>query len=161
MVWHTPTMSFMSLESAIALTGKSRRTLWRRIQDEAAHRAAKDARGRTLIANDWVRQNTPVPMGDDDWALVLAADRGDANAQSEVGVRFLQAGLHDAAVFWFEQAAEQAQADALHWLSHCHIAGKGVRQSDDMALVYLAKAAAAGHSIASEQMAALKGSLLR
>ncbi|MEJ7930619.1 hypothetical protein WG922_11600 [Ramlibacter sp. AN1015] len=158
-MWHTLRMGFLSFETAIAVTGKSRRTLWRRLQDEVLQRS--DARGRTLIDSDWVRRNSTLPLDGQEWDLVVAADSGDAAAQCEVGTLCLQAGLHDSAVFWFREAAEHGLPDALHWLAHCHVTGKGVPQSDDLALSFLAKAAAAGHTIASEQMSGIKSRLLR
>ncbi|MDE2416128.1 MAG: hypothetical protein KGM60_15360 [Comamonadaceae bacterium] len=54
------------------------------------------------------------------------------------------------------RAADQGEADAMHWLGLLHAAGLGEAGGGDaMALMWLAKAAAHGHAIAAQQVAAL------
>jgi uncharacterized protein len=160
-MWHTARMDAVSLQTSVVLTGKSRRTLWRRIEEEALRRDADNSRGRTLVDGAWVRQQSLIPFGDEEWALVISADRGNADAQAELGVLFLEAGLEEGAVYWFEQAAAQEHPHALHWLAHCHIAGKGAPEDHSLGLMYLARAASVGQAIAIEQLAAIKRSVLR
>lgn len=154
-------MGAVSLQTAIAITGKSRRTLWRRIEAADLRRDGENSRNKTLLDGDWVRQNGLVNMDDEAWRLVLAADGGDADAQNEVGVLFLEAKIDAVALYWFEQAAAQNHADALHWLAHCHVAGKGAPENHALGMMYLARAANLGHVIASEQLSAIHRQVLR
>ena len=154
-------MGAVSLQTAIVITGKSRRTLWRRIEEADLRRDADNSRNRTLLDGDWVRQNSLVDMGDEEWGLVLAGVGGDAAAQNGEGGVFLEAKIEAAALYWFEQAAAQNHADALHWLAHCHVAGKGAPENHALGMMYLARAANLGHVIASEQLSAIHRQVLR
>jgi TPR repeat protein len=154
-------MEAVSLQTAIVITGKSRRTLWRRIEEADLRRDAEANRNKTLLDGNWVRQNSLLDLDDEEWGLVLAADGGDAEAQNEVGVLFLEAQMEAAALYWFEQAAAQNHADALHWLAHCHVTGKGAPENHALGMMYLARAANLGHVIANEQLSAIQRSVLR
>lgn len=61
-----------------------------------------------------------------------------------------------AASYWLELAAAQGDADAMHWLGMLHAAGCGGEKDEHLALMWIAKAAAHGHRIAREQLAALR-----
>lgn len=145
-------MTGISVESAIALTDLSRRTWWRRISDGQVSRVADDARGRAMLAWSDVQPHICVPMGADELALVLRADAGDAEAQNDLGQLFLNAGKHKAAHYWFGQAAQQDNADAMQWLGFCYVTGSGVAKDDHLGIMWLAKAAAHGHVIAQAQI---------
>ena len=88
--------------------------------------------------------------------LLCQADAGDAQAQADIGQWFFEAGRQSVAVYWFELAAAQGQADAMQCLGQCYAAGAGVARNDNMALMWIAKAAAHGHAIAQRQMAGLQ-----
>jgi TPR repeat protein len=91
-------------------------------------------------------------MAPGDHRLVFQADAGDAEAQNDIGQLFLLAGKPRAALYWFQQAVQQDNADAMHWLGHCYISGSGVPQDHHVGLMWIAKAAAVGHVIAQGQM---------
>ena len=122
-------------------------------------------------ANAWSAQ---------DVQTLVRADQGEALAQAQMGSQFALLALrgaatatppapgHDAgriAHYFLERAAEQAQADAMHWLGLLYAAGLGPTgdasdadadtSNNAMALMWIAKAAAHGHAIARQQLAAL------
>ena len=88
-------------------------------------------------------------------ALLLEADRGDSEAQSDVALLCLQQGRADIAFYWFNLAAQQGHADAMHYLSELYQKGDGVEQCESTAMLWRAKAAGAGHAIAQAQMAGI------
>jgi hypothetical protein len=147
----------ISLQAAVTLTDKSRRTLWRRVSDGSLQRGPGDGQGRTMVWLDEVLADACLPFTPEDLALVRAADAGDAQAQSEVGLLFLEAGHHTSALYWLDLAVRQKHADALHWLARCHIGGWGCPPDENLGLMWLARAAALGHAVSTAQMAALKG----
>lgn len=87
----------ISLEAAVALTGRSRRTWWRRIEEGAVAKLAPDARGRALLVFDEVRPAIGLALDDEDMAAILRADGGDAQAQAQVGALFALAALKEEA----------------------------------------------------------------
>ena len=96
-----------------------------------------------------------VPIAPEDQPFILLADAGNASAQDDIGHLFLLAEKHQAAVFWFQQAAQQKNPDAMQWLGHCYVNGKGVPKDENLGMMWMAKAAALGHVIAQGQMKGL------
>jgi TPR repeat protein len=89
-------------------------------------------------------------------ALLAQADAGDAEAQSDIGEMFMSSGRHEAGRYWLELAAEQGHANAMQCLARCYLSGQGAPKDENMAIRWLADAAARGHFIAREQMRALR-----
>ena len=85
-------------------------------------------------------------------ALILAADRGDPQAQTEVAVLLLQVEQYDAAVYWLQKASAR-NPEAMHQLARCYLDGKGVPEDIHLGMMWLHKAAASGHEIAKAQAA--------
>lgn len=148
-------MQPISLEAVIAMTGRSKRTWWRRMAEQQVQRQAKDAAGRTTLAFDDIVQEVCMPLDDEDKALILRADAGNSEAQNEVGQLFLGADKPEIAVYWLRAAAAQGHADAMQLLGGCYAAGNGVPKDVPLSLMWLAKAAAAGHLIAVSQITGL------
>ena len=151
-------MNSISLDAVAALTGIGRSTLWRKLADGALAKGEKDARGRaTLALSDvlgLICDSTGVPFNDDDVAVLLQADAGDAEAQADIGaLLYVHApgGGREAALYWLRAAAEQGSAEAMQWLGTAH-AAKGTEQGDQLAVMWIAKAAALGHPIARRQL---------
>ena len=96
-----------------------------------------------------------VPIKPEDKQVILLADAGDAEAQDDIGQIFLMSEKYQAAFYWFEQASQKNTPDAMQWLGHCYINGKGVPKDENLGLMWTAKAAALGHVIAQEQMKGL------
>jgi len=152
--------STISIDTASAITDLSRRTWWRRISAEKVTRVKNDDRGRTVLLWEEVAPHMPVAMTPENKALVLLADAGDADAQNDLGQLFLVSGKPHAAFYWFALAAQQNNADAMQWLGHCYVNGKGVAKDENMGVMWIAKAAALGHVIAQGQMQGLIGRAL-
>ncbi|MBU1360054.1 MAG: SEL1-like repeat protein [Gammaproteobacteria bacterium] len=146
----------MSLETAIALSGRSRRTWWRRISAGTVRRFDNDARGRTMLSLRDILPDLCVTMQSEDLNGVVRADAGDAEAQNDLGQRFFLAGKYEAACHWFRLAAAQDHADAMQWLAQCYLGGRGVAADENLALMWLARAAAHGSVIAQGQLQALR-----
>ena len=83
------------------------------------------------------------------------ADAGDADAQSDVALYFLERQRPLLALPWLEWAAAQDHADALHWLGRLHIDRQLPEASLAQGLMYLAKSATLGHAISAAQIDAL------
>jgi TPR repeat protein len=151
------TLSVISLDTACAITDISRSTWRRRIGKENNMRATDDARGRVMLLWSAVAPYICVPIEPEDKQLILLADDGVADAQNDIGQLFLIAGKHKAAFYWFGQAAQQNNPDAMQWIGLCHVNGKGVPADENLGIMWIARAAALGHVIAQAQMQGLIG----
>lgn len=149
-------MRTISLATAIIISERSRSTWWRRIADGAVARVADDSKGRAVLRWEDVLPQVCVPLQEDDKAHLLRADAGDAAAQGDMGQLFATHQKFEIAVYWLRQAAEQGEADAMQWLGSAYAAGSGVSQDDNLAIMWIAKAAAHGHLIALEQMRGMR-----
>lgn len=151
-------MNSISLDAVAALTGIGRSTLWRKVADGALAKGEKDARGRATLALadvlGLIRDGTGVPFDAEDVAMLLQADAGDAQAQADIGALLQVRGGGAAARYWLQAAAEQGSAEAMHWLGTAQAAG-GSEQDRQMAVMWIAKAAALGHPIARQQLQGL------
>ena len=172
----------ISLHTAAILTGgRSVRTWQRRIEEGLVPRLGDGV--RALVPFEAVQQSMEGVPGEaanawsaQDVQTLVRADQGEALAQAQMGSQFALLALrgaapatppapgHDAgriAHYFLERAAEQAQADAMHWLGLLYAAGLGPAgdasdaDNNAMALMWIAKAAAHGHAIARQQLAAL------
>lgn len=177
----TPQEHPISLTTAAVLSGRSLRTWQRRVEDGVVPRLG-GAGGRTLVPFAAVRPALAVALDDEDVAVLERADQGDAAAQADIGARLALAALREArdallsnpgggsiapALHFLTQAAQQGEADAMHWLATVHAAGlaeghgagdtaePGADTAEALALMWLAKAAAHGHAIARQQLAQL------
>ena len=150
-------MDTISLDAAEAVTGISRRTLWRRVTDGTIGRCDTGGRSRAMLALGDVLPLVEVQLSAEDRATLLRADAGDAQAQADMGALFYVAGAHKAALYWLQEAAAQDNADAMQWLGTAYAGGGGViPQDDNLAIMWLARAAALGHRIAAYQLEQLR-----
>ena len=148
-------MEAISIDASIVITGRSRRTWWRRISEGAVLRVADDGRGRAMLCWDEVLSHICIVMSPEDLVFVLRADAGDAEAQNDIGQLFSIAGKYEAALYWLQQAAQQGNPDAMQWLGRCHLSGEGVPKDENLGIMWIAKAASHGHVIAKSQMNAM------
>ncbi|HEX7864867.1 MAG TPA: tetratricopeptide repeat protein [Variovorax sp.] len=146
----------ISLEAAIAMTGISKRTLWRRVSDGTIAKHNEDSRGRAMLAFAQIACLIELALSDEDLHTIVKADSGDANAQTDAGAMFFVAGRFDAAVYWLDLAAAQGNADAMQWLGNCHASGLGVPKDESLAIMWIAKAASLGHPVACRQIQGMK-----
>jgi uncharacterized protein len=153
-------MDLISIAAVMALTGQSERTLRRKIADGTLPKVETGNLNKVMIPADAIQAQLCIPMCDVDWSLVLRADAGDAEAQTDLGLLLLSHGKPGAAVSWLEQAAKQGSAEAMHWLGRLHVDGQGVQRDDNLAMMWLAKAAAAGSRISQQQMQSIRDTLM-
>ena len=142
----------ISLEAAIAITKRSRSTWWRYIADGKITRRQDDVRGRAMLSWHEVVPDIIVSMDGEELSMLLVADAGDAEAQNEIGQIFLRKEEYKAAIYWFKQAAIKDNPDAMYWLAHCYINGKGVEKDTNVGIMWLARSASCGHVISQAVM---------
>lgn len=145
----------INLEAAASVTQLSKRTLWRRLSEGRITRQANDAEGRTMFTFEDLVPMLCVPVGQDDQDLIVEAAAGNAEAQTDLALLFLDAGKPEIGLHWLTLAADQGHTDAMHHLSKLYIQGSGIPKNDSLGLMWLAKAASLGHLIANEQITAL------
>jgi TPR repeat protein len=145
----------ISLEVAAVITERSRRTWQRRLADGGVDRVSEDSRGRSMLQLVDVLPLVCVPLGVEEREVLLRADDGSASAQCDIGQVFDLHGKHEIAIYWWMQASEQDNADAMQCLGSAHAEGRGVPKDQNLALMWIARAAATGHVIAAEQIRGL------
>jgi len=145
----------INLEAAASVTQLSKRTLWRRLSEGQVTRQANDEEGRTMLTFEDLVPMLCIPMASEDHDLLIEAAAGDAEAQNDLGLLFLDADKPDIGLHWLTLAADQGHPDAMHNLSKLYIKGTGPQKNDSLGLMWLAKAASLGHVIAGEQITAL------
>lgn len=163
-------MQSISLDAAEAMTGISRRTLWRRVADGELTSTGKDARNRAVLALEglqgWMQGYTGLVFSAQDLNRLCQADTGDAQAQVDLGAWLYTSPRavprvenSQPALYWLHLAAEQNHGDAMHWLATV-AANTGTQQGHYESLMWLAKAAMQGHPIATAQLQALLDAVL-
>lgn len=145
----------INLEAATSVTQLSKRTLWRRLSEGQITRQGNDEEGRTMLTFEDLVPMLCIPMTQDDHELVIEVAAGDAVAQTDLALLFLDADKSDIGLSWLTLAADQGHPDAMHHLSKLYIQGTGPQKNDSLGLMWLAKAASLGHVIAGEQITAL------
>lgn len=142
-----------NLTTVMALTGWSKRTLWRRVSDGTVVREdLSEGEKITKLRFNALTQHLCIPISDEDFGLIDQADAGDPEAQTDLAVLFLANDEFKGAMFWLESAAKKDYSEAMHLIGMCHLLGKGFSKNENLGVMWLAKAAAAGHVIAQEQM---------
>ena len=145
----------INLEAASSITQLSKRTLWRRLSEGQITRQDNDDEGRTMITFEDIVPMLCMPTAQQDYDLIVEAAAGDAEAQNNVALLFLEADKPDLALHWLTLAADQGHPDAMHNLSKLYIQGSGTPKNDSLGLMWLGKAAALGHVIAGQQVTGL------
>ena len=145
----------INVEAAVWITQLSKRTLWRRLAEGQITRQENDGEGRTMLTFEDLVPMLCIPVAPQDHDLIIEAAAGDAEAQNDLALLFLDADKSDIGLHWLTLAADQGHPDAMHNLSKLYIQGSGTPKNDSLGLMWLGKAAALGHIIAGEQVAAL------
>ncbi len=146
-------MQHISLQAAITLTEWSERTIRRRLADGSLLSAASHKETyKNLISFASVSQHFCISLTAEDVDILYDAENGDAAAQTDLAVLFLEHDKPKSALYWLEAAAKQNHADAIHLLGCCYLQGQGVSQDDNNAIMWIAKAAAYGHTLALAQI---------
>lgn len=151
-------MQSINFDTAMAITGLSRTSLWRRIStDRTSCESMGQAKGHTRVRIDLDRALAwgGLALEEEDRTLILDADGGNAEAQCDLGLLLLEVGQPNRAIYWLEQAAAQGSADAMQWLGKCYASGEGVEHDEEKAKEWIKKAAQHGSLIAQRQMLTL------
>lgn len=147
----------LSIQAVITLTEWSERTIRRRLAENTLKSVGQSGSyNKTLICFDSIREEVCIPLTSDDIRLVQRADSGDAEAQMDVALLFFSHGKMKSALYWLEAAAKQNYPDAMQWLGECYLRGEGVPEDENIAVMWIAKAAAQGHLIAMRQIEAMR-----
>lgn len=150
-------MPHVSLQAAATLTEWSERTLRRRIA-EGRLKCAGDNKAyyKTMICFEAIKQDVCIDLDADDIELIQNADAGNAKAQNDLALLFLENNKPKSAVYWLELAAKQHYTDAMHMLGRCYLEGKGLAKDNNLAIMWIAKAASMGHPIALAQIQSIR-----
>lgn len=146
-------MHFISLSTAICITGLSKRTLWRRAAEGVLRTEEGIPPGeRARVALEDVVALSRLRLEVEDLALIADADAGLAEAECELGLLLLEQGLPEEALPWFEAAANKNYLEGMHWLGRCYIAGVGAPADESRGIDWIARAASYGHVIAKRMV---------
>lgn len=147
-------MQMLSLAAAAIMTNASESTFRRRIADGSLLKMTEPGpNGRSMIAFDAIAADLCIPLDAEDRPYLFAADAGNPEAQNDMGMQMLSHKMPKSAIYWFELASKQEYPEAMYWLARCYLSGEGVLTNTDVGMMWLAKAAAAGHVIAKGLMA--------
>ncbi len=137
-------MPAISLNTAAAISGLTKRTLWRYIRDGKlnTNRESGGGGGRTYVALADVLALADVALTPEDEALVLAADGDDPAAQCDLALWLLEAGRAGAAREWLTRAARAGYADAMCYLGRDLLEGQGGARDEAAGMLWLSQAAA-------------------
>ncbi len=142
-------MAYITLNTAAALTGLSKRTLWRRIADGQLHaQGGADQGEHARVQLDDVVALSRFRLEPEDHALIVDADAGKAEAQCDLALLFLIQNQPSEAAQWLTLAAKQNYPEGMHQLGRCHIVGNGVEANQALGIEWISRAAALGHSTA-------------
>ncbi len=153
------TLPNISLQAALTLTEWSERTIRRRIADGSLKCSNESgAYNKTLICFESIKQELCIPLSAADIELLERADAGDAEAQNDLGLLFMEHGKWKSAIYWLEQSAKQSFPDAMQWLGECYLRGQGVEKDEHLAVMWIARSASLGHKLAQLQIEAMRPS---
>lgn len=149
-------MQTISIQAVVTLTEWSLRTIRRRIADGTLRCVNNEDEIKTMISFDSIKNDSCIPLNHDDIELIMNADTGDAEAQNDLAVLFLEHHKPQSALYWLELATKQGFADAMHLLGTCYLKGHGVAKDNNLAIMWIAKAASLGHPIALAQIKSIR-----
>lgn len=148
--------NLINLTTAITLTGWSERTFWRRFADGTFERNGNtEKNGKSKVKLQTILPHLSISLTQEDISLVLQADEGNAEAQSDLALIFLNEKKYKEAIYWLELATKQGSATAMYWLGRSHIDGNGMPKDENLGLMWIAKAASNGHVISQAQIQGL------
>ncbi len=153
-------MITVSLDTAARLIGQTKRHIRRRIAEGSLTKvSSSDLFGRTHISLDAIRVNIGYPLTNEDISNIVKADAGDALAQEEVAIFFLEAGNQERALAWLQISAKNGCADAMLMLGENYLAGQTEIGTVEAGLYWLERAAMTGMLLAKQTLEGLKDQL--
>jgi len=145
----------ISIKTYAHLVNLSERTIRRHIEAKKLTSFYDASLNRTLISIKDMIKNSLIALNEDEANLILAADSGEANSQTEVALLFLEHKKATQAIYWLKLAAMQDHVDAMCLLGDCYLRGLGHEKDRNVAISWIAKVASAGSGIANQQMDSL------
>ena len=149
-------MTAITVPTAALILDRTTRTIWRRIADGSLPTITEDDRQK--IPLDAVIHEACIPIDPEDYELITGTDAGNAESQCELALLFLLRDRPHIALPLLNLAAREDYPEALYQIARCHIAGTGVARDGNAGIMWLARAASHGHSIAQEQMRVVRES---
>ena len=149
-------MEVISLAAAITLTEWSERTFWRRFTDGTIRKESRN--GKAVIRFAAIRDNLCLPFDGEDLLLLERADGGNAVAQTELALHFLDHRKPKGALAWLGLAVKQEDANAMYLLGRCYIDGnsRGIECDENLGLMWVSKAACHGSVMALAVMQSIR-----
>lgn len=142
-------MAYITLGTAVSLTGLSKRTLWRRVADGLLPtQGGTDQGEHTRVRLDEILPLSRLRLEPEDHELIVDADTGVAEAQCDLALEFLVQKLPHEAVRWLTLAAKQNYPEAMLQLGRCAIAGYELEPDETQGVMWITRAGALGHSTA-------------
>lgn len=149
-------MPSISLITASAVTGLTRRTLWRYMQNGRLNPLGETSqRNKTQVDLAEVVALCHSPLEEEDEALILAADAGEPDAKCELGIWLLEHERLSIARDWFTRAARAGHADAMCYLGRELLLGEGGLHDQDEGMHWLHQADALKFPLAMALVEAL------
>ncbi|MBK1656212.1 hypothetical protein [Allochromatium vinosum] len=141
-------MHLISLNTAVALTGLTKRTLWRYIDSGRLTAAGPAEPGdKTRVRLQDILPLSHLAIDPEHHPIIVDADCGDPAAQCDLGILLLTADRPADAIPWFQSAANAFYPDAMCWLARAYLSGEGVECHLETGLHWLDTAARKGHPL--------------
>ena len=147
-------MEVISLAAAATLTEWSERTFWRRFRDGSIERQIRN--GKAVVQFDAIATYACLPLEKEDVALLDRADAGDAGAQTDLALLFLEHKRTKGALAWLALAAKQEHANAMYLLGRIYIDALDEDKDENLGLMWLCRAASLQDHFASAVMHAIR-----
>lgn len=141
---------FVGVATAVAITHRSERTLWRMAASGAVSKM--NFGGKTKFDLHSLRPYFSIPLSEEDFPMLARADQGDPSAQTDLAVVFLENEKYPQAVDWLRRAVAQHAPEAMSLMGRCYVNGEGVDRDEKLGLLWIARAAKLGHRISCHQM---------
>ena len=152
-------MEVISLAAAATLTEWSERTFWRRFRDGTIEREIRN--GKAVVQFSSIAAHACVPMTAEDVGLLDRADSGEAEAQTDLALLFLEHRKYKAALAWLTLAAKQDNPHAMYLLGRIYIDGAEEDKDENLGLMWLCKAASHRDQFATAVMLAIRCRLVK
>jgi TPR repeat protein len=147
-------MDVITLAAATTLTEWSERTFWRRFTDGSIERITRN--GKVVVRFDAIAAHVCIPLAEEDLLVLECADSGDAAAQTDLALLFLEHRKAKGALAWLGLAAKQNDASAMYLLGRFYIDARGADKNENLGLMWLSKAACHGSELAVAAMQAIR-----
>ena len=141
-------MHLISLNTAAALTGLTKRTLWRYIDSGRLTAANPSEPGeKTHVHLEEILPLSGLTIDPEYHPTIVDADRGDPIAQCDLGILLLMNNRPADAIPWFQRSANAFYPDAMCWLARAYLSGEGVALNLETGLHWIETAARKGHPL--------------